>query len=142
MIYMKGQYLTMEYLLFFMIGVFMIISVYFSFSNMNETYRNSILQNQLQMTGELISGTIINVYEISNSTNSSINYSLSIPSKLSNCVYAINVTTIGLNLYCINLPNAGTTLTLYNFNISNKNIIYSTNGLLKLSAVNNKVELS
>ena len=139
---MKGQYLTMEYLLFFMIGVFMIISVYFSFSNMNDVYKNSIMQNQLQMTGELISGTIINVYEISNSTNSSINYSMSIPTKLSSCIYAINVTNIGLTINCINIPNAGIALTLYNFNISNKNIIYSTNGLLKLSAKDNKVELS
>jgi hypothetical protein len=139
---MKGQYLTMEYLIFFMIGVFMIVSVYLSFSNMNEIYKNSIMQNQLQMTGELISGTIISIYEISNSTNSSINYSLSIPTKLSSCVYAINVTSVGLVINCINVPNAGIVLTSYNFNISNKNIIYSTNGLLKLSAKDNKVELS
>jgi hypothetical protein len=139
---MKGQYLTIEYLLFFMIGVFMIVSVYFSFSNMNEMYKSSITQDQLRMTGELISGTIINLYEISNSTNSSLNYSLSIPTKLSNCIYAINVTSIGLALNCTNVPNTGVALTLYNFNISNKNIIYSTNGLLKLSVKDNKVELS
>jgi hypothetical protein len=125
-----------------MIGVFMIISVYFSFSNMNDVYRNSIMQNQLQMTGELITGTIISVHEISNSTNSSINYTLAIPTKLSSCVYSINVIGAGLALNCINIPNVGTVLTLYNFNINNKNIIYSTNGLLKLFAKDGKVELS
>jgi hypothetical protein len=67
---------------------------------------------------------------------------LSIPTKLSSCVYAINVTSVGLVINCINVPNAGIALTSYNFNISNKNIIYSTNGLLKLSAKDNKVELS
>jgi len=142
MIFMRGQYLTIEYLIFFMIGVFMIISVYFSFSRINDIYRNSLMQNQLKMTGELISGTIINVYEASNSTNSSINYSLSIPTKLSGCIYAINATISGLNVNCTNIPNAGIVLTSYNFNISNKNIIYSTNGLLKLFAINGRVELS
>jgi len=139
---MKGQYLTVEYLIFFMIGVFMIISVYISFSNINDIYRNSIMQNQLQMTGELISGAIINIYEVSNFTNSSINYTLYIPTKLSDCIYAINVTTDGLNINCTNIQKAGITLTSYNFNITNKNIIYSSNGLLKLFAKNGKVELS
>jgi len=149
---MRGQYLTVEYLIFFMIGVFMIISVYFTFSNLNNTYRDSIMQNQLQMTGELISGTIINVYEAANSTNSNISYNLSIPAKLSNCIYSINITKKAilsgtlpidtLNINCTNVPNKGIALTLYNFNISNKNIIYSTNGLLKIFAYNGRVELS
>jgi hypothetical protein len=142
MIFMKAQYLTLEYLIFFMIGVFLIISVYISFSNINDIYRNSLMQNQLKMIGELISGTIINVYEASNSTNSSINYSLTMPTKLSGCIYAINATINGLNINCINVPNTGIVLTSYNFNISNKNTIYSTNGLLKLFATSGRVELS
>jgi len=119
----------------------MLISVYFSFSNINDIYRNSIMQNQLQMTGELISGAIINVYEISNYTNSSINYTISIPTKVSGCIYMINASSSGLNINCTNIP-AGIVLTSYNFNISNKNIIYSTNGLLRLFAKDGKVELS
>jgi hypothetical protein len=138
---MRGQYLTVEYLIFFMIGVFMIISVYFAFSNFDNIFRNSILQSQLKMTGELISGTIINLYEASNSTNSSINYSLNIPEKISGCIYSISISN-DLNINCINVPNASISLTLYNFNISNKNNIYSTNGLLKLFARNGRVELS
>ena len=139
---MKGQYLTLEYLIFFMIGIFLIISVYISFSNMNEKYRESTMKNQLQMTGELISGAIINVYEVSNSTNSSINYTLSIPTKVSGCIYAINATILGLNINCTNVPNVGIVFTSYNFNISNKNIIYSTNGILELFAKDGRVELS
>lgn len=139
---MKGQYLTLEYLIFFAIGIIIIISSYFLFSNINETYRESIMQNQLKMTGELISGAIINVYEVSTNTNSRINYTLSIPTKLSNCIYSINVSSNKLNLNCINIPDVGIALTLYNFNIENKNIIYSTNGLIKLYASNGKVELS
>lgn len=139
---MKGQYLTIEYLIFFTIGVVLIISVYFSFSNINETYRDNLMQSQLKMTGELISGTIINIYEASNNTNSRINYTLSIPTKLSTCIYTVNVISNKLNLNCTNIPNTGIALTLYNFNIINQNIIYSTNGLIKLSAKDGKVELS
>ncbi|MEM5778600.1 MAG: hypothetical protein QXD43_02180 [Candidatus Aenigmatarchaeota archaeon] len=138
---MKGQYLTLEYLIFFMIGIFLIISIYFSFSSLNENYRETILQNQLQMTGELISGTIVNVYEASNTTNSSINYTLAIPTKISNCIYSITVKNNMLNLNCTNEPK-GIALTLYNINTTNKNIIYSTNGLIKLFAKQGKVELS
>jgi len=137
---MKGQYLTLEYLIFFMIGVFLIISIYFSFSSLNENYRKSMLENQLQMTGELISGAIINVYEASNLTNSSINYTLKIPTKLSNCIYSVNISKNMLNINCTNEPT-GIALTLYNFNTTNKNIIYSTNGLIKLFAKQGKVEL-
>lgn len=139
---MKGQYLTVEYLIFFTIGIVLIISVYFLFSNINETYRDNLMQNQLKMTGELISGAIINVYEVSNSTNSIINYTLSIPAKLSTCIYTVNVISNKLNLNCTNIPDTGIALTLYNFNIVNQNIIYSTNGLIKLSAKDGKVELS
>lgn len=139
---MKGQYLTVEYLIFFAIGVVLIISVYFSFSNINKTYRDNLMQSQLKMTGELISGTIINIYEASNNTNSSINYTLSIPTKLSTCIYMVNVISNKLNLNCINIPNVGIALTLYNFNIVNQNIIYSTNGLIKLYAKDGRVELS
>lgn len=138
---MRGQYLTIEYMIFFTIGVFMIISVYFSFSNMNEIYRNSTMEYQLRMTGELISGAVINVYEASVSTNSSINYTLNIPPKLSGCIYEIDIIGNSLNLNCSNVEK-GMVLTLYNFNTSNRNIIYSTNGLLNLYAINGTVELS
>jgi len=140
----------------------MIISVYFSFSNFNNIYRDTILESQLKMTGELVSGTIINMYEISTATNSDIDYNLTIPTKISSCIYSINVVNNKLILRCTNVASnsilflttvfAGTTmppskvvgveLSLYNFNIQSKNIIYSTNGLLKLSVRNGRVELS
>jgi hypothetical protein len=139
---MRGQYLTLEYIIFFMIGVFMIVSVYYTFSSISDTYRNSIMQNQLKMTGELVGGTIIQMYEASNNTNSSINYSLSIPVSISGCIYSVNAINGRLNLNCTNIPQKGISLNLYNFNTSNKNIIYSTNGFIKLFAKDGKVELS
>jgi hypothetical protein len=138
---MKGQYLTLEYIIFFTIGIMLIVTVYNTFTNLNVTYRDGILQNQLQMTGELIAGSIVNVYEASNSTNSTVKYNLSIPSQLSGCIYSINIISNRLNLNCTDVKN-GVTLPLYNFITSNQNIIYSTGSLIKLSAKDGKVDLS
>jgi len=139
---MRGQYLTVEYMLFFAIGIIMIIAVYFSFSNLNDVYSDYIVKNQLQMTGELITGAIINLYEASNYTNSTINYSLTIPTKLSKCIYSINIVQKRLNLNCTDTPKIGAVTPLYNFNITNKNIIYSTNGLIKIFVKEGVVELT
>jgi hypothetical protein len=139
---MKGQYLTLEYVIFFMIGIVLLVSVYYAFSDMNKTYKSSILQSQLQMSGNLISGAIVNVYQASNSTNSSINYTLEIPERLSTCIYSVNILNENLNLNCTNIPNQGVALPLYNLNIVKKNIIYSTNGIVKLYAKDGTVEIS
>jgi len=87
---MKGQYLAVEYLLFFAIGVLMIIVIYFTFSNIQRDLRDSNMQEQLTRVGELIKGTVIKIYESAATTNSTISYNLSIPSKLSGCIYSLN----------------------------------------------------
>ena len=137
---MKGQYLTVEYIVFFIIGIGMIISVYFIFSNVNQISERNTLKSQLKSVGELIKGTAVNVLEISSSTNSEINYNLSIPPKLSTCIYMIEVDD-NLNLNCTHDISIGTVLSLYNLNITTENIIYSTKGYLEINARNETVEI-
>ena len=137
---MKGQYLTVEYIIFFIIGIGMIISVYFIFSNVNEISERNTLKSQLKAVGRIIKGTAINMLEISSSTNSEINYNLSIPPKLSRCIYMIEVNG-NLNLNCTHDVSIGTVLNLYNLNITTENIIYSTKGYLEMNAHNETVEL-
>lgn len=139
---MKGQYLTLEYVIFFMIGIMMMLSVYYTFTDMNRMYKDGMMQSQLSMAGELISGAIINVHLASNLTNSAINYTLQIPARLSTCIYSVSVSGSSLNLDCTNIPDFKTNLTLYNLNIVARNIIYSSNGVIKLYARNGTVELS
>ena len=139
---MKGQYLTVEYLLFFTIGVILIISVYSVFSNLNQQYQKTTAEYQLQMTGQMIMGSIIRVFETSNSTNSEVNYNLSIPTKLSNCIYSIRESNGFLLLECTEIRGISANLTTYNFNIKiNNNIIYSTDGLLQITAKNGEIDL-
>jgi len=137
---MKGQYLTVEYIIFFIIGIGMIISVYFIFTNLNEISEKNTIKSQLKSVGETIRGTIINILGVSSSTNSEINYNLSIPPKLSRCIYAIEVDN-GLKLNCTHDVSIGVVLSLYNLNITTKNIIYSTKGYVEIKAYNDTVEL-
>jgi len=138
---MKAQYLTIQYLIFFTIGVILIVSVYFTFSNLNQQYEKTTTEYQLQMTGEMIMGTIIRTFETSNSTNTKVNYNLSIPTKLSNCIYSIKIENDFLKLDCIEIPEIGIDLTSYNFNIKMDNIIYSTNGLLQITVKDGEIDL-
>ncbi|MFH1473303.1 MAG: hypothetical protein ABIE55_00250 [Candidatus Aenigmatarchaeota archaeon] len=139
---MKGQYLTIEYLLFFTIGVIMIVSVYYIFSGLNQQYEKATTEYQLQMTGQMIMGSVINVFEASNSTNSQVIYNLTIPTKLSNCIYSIRELNGFLLLECVEIRGMNANLTLYNFNIKIKNnIIYSTNGLLEIYANGGEIDI-
>ena len=137
---MKGQYLTIEYVIFFIIGISMIISVYFIFSNLNAISERRTIKSQLTSVGETIKGITVNILETSYSTESEINYNLSIPLKLSTCIYMIEVDH-GLNLNCTHDISIGTVLSLYNLNITTENIIYSTKGYVEINAYNGSVEL-
>jgi len=137
---MKGQYLTVEYVIFFIIGLSMIVAVYFIFSNINAITERNMIKPQLKAVGETIRGTIINIFEASTDTNSEIDYNLSIPFKLSKCIYKIEVDN-GLNLNCTHDISIGTVLNLYNLNITTKNIIYSTKGYVEIRVYNEMVEL-
>jgi hypothetical protein len=139
---MKGQYLTLEYLLFFTFGIIMIIAVYSIFSGLNEKYQKATTEYQLQMTGQMIMGSIIKVFETSNSTESEVNYNLSIPTILSRCIYSIRESNGFLLLECTEIDDISANLTTYNFNIKiNNNIIYSTDGLLQMTAKEGEIEL-
>ncbi|OGI12206.1 hypothetical protein A3K64_02645 [Candidatus Micrarchaeota archaeon RBG_16_36_9] len=137
---MKGQYLTVEYIMFFLIGITLVISVYYIFSNISNIAEERTVNSQINAVGETLRGTIINMFEIVSSTNSEVNYNISIPVKLSRCIYTIEVLGNNLNLNCLN-SQIGTSLSLYNLNITAKNIIYSTNGYVEISAKNGMVEL-
>ncbi|MBN2202928.1 MAG: hypothetical protein JW700_01980 [Candidatus Aenigmarchaeota archaeon] len=139
---MKGQYLTLEYVMFFVIGLVLIVSVYYIFSDMIVQYEDHTTQYQLEMTGHMILGTAIRLYETSENTNTKISYDLDIPEKLSNCIYTVTILNNFLRLDCIEGSDIGVALTSYNFNIEIKNnIIYSSSGSIKVTAENGEIDL-
>ena len=139
---MKAQYLTLEYLIFFMIGIVLIISVYYSFSDINQKYELATVEYQLRMTGEMIMGNVIRLHETSNNTATRVAYDLEIPTKLSNCIYSVRMVGDLLRLECIEGKSSNVDLTSYNFNIKIKNnIIYSTDGMIHMTAENGEIDL-
>jgi len=128
---MKGQYLTIEYTLFFAIGVAMVVIVYFIFSGIADTVRDQSTNYQIQRVGEYIRGSIINVFVAGNNSNSTINYKLIIPTTISGCVYSIDIKQY-LFLNCTQNTSIGTSLSLYGINTSIENILYSSRGFVNI----------
>jgi len=140
---MKGQYITIEYVIFFAIGVMIVILVYGMFSDTNKVVEEAVTKTQLESIGSMITGAIVNVFETSNNTNSIVFYNLTIPKRVSNCIYSILITpTKKLRLECLENRKINAELDLYNFNIMVKNILYSTKGFLTISVNGGKVELT
>jgi hypothetical protein len=137
---MKGQYLTVEYVIFFAMGIALITAVYFIFYNMSSSLREPSVNIQLQEIGELIRSSIVNVFEASESTNSTIFYNLSIPETLSGCVYAVEIKD-KMFLNCTDDSRLGSSFALYGINIKSQNIIYSSKGFVEISVRNGVVEL-
>jgi len=148
---MKGQYLIIKYIIFFAVGIILVMVVYFAFLDINSRLEENIVKSQLRKAGENIRGVIVNVFEKGGTTNSTILYYLTISPKLSGNIYTITAEDgLGLpyssilSLNSTRNPRLGVILTLYNFNIGGKNIIYSTDGLIKIKYDNTlkEIELS
>lgn len=128
---MKGQYLTIEYTLFFAIGVAMVVIVYFIFSGLATTIKDQSSIYEMQRVGESIRGSIVDVFVAANRTNSSINYKLNIPTTISGCAYTIDVKQY-LFLNCTQNTSIGASLSLYGINTTAQNILYSTRGFINI----------
>lgn len=140
---MKGQYITIEHVIFFAVGVMIVILVYVIFGDVNAIIEEDVAKNQLKATGSMITGAIINVFEASNNTDSAVYYNLSIPPSVSNCIYAVLITAgKKLRLECTENRVLSVELDLYNFNIVAQKIIYSTRGFVTISSKDGLIELS
>ncbi len=98
---MKGQYITLENVLFFAVGIFMIITVYAIFSGISDSIRSTVVDNQLAKEGENIRTSMMKVFIAGNSTNSTIRFSLDVPRQLSGCYYKIVIKENKLHVSCI-----------------------------------------
>ncbi|MBU5574926.1 MAG: hypothetical protein KQA40_00445 [Candidatus Aenigmarchaeota archaeon] len=136
----KGQIITVEYVLFFSIGIIIVISVYFLLNQINNNIYLEIINLQLEKIGETIKLLIIQVYETANNTNTNISYTLKIPPTISGSYYRIETSTNMLNLILIN-NNINKQFILYNISFD-PTIIYSTAGEIKIFSDGTKIKLS
>jgi len=138
---MKGQYLTIEYVLFFAIGIALVVGIYFTFNNINTGIKEQSGIVQFEKMGESIRSSIVKIYEYGKNTNSTIQYRLQIPTKLSGNMYLIKYDNL-LSVNSTENYKIGTSLDVYNINIKPSNIIYSTKGEINIKYNDNWVELS
>lgn len=128
----KGQYITLENMFLFAVGVIMIIAIYAVFSGMADSLRAAALQNQLEKEGESIRAGIVKAFIAGNSTNSTVSIFMDIPIKLSGCAYKISANAGSLNMDCMDLDGIRpAALNLYGIETNIKNsAIYSSAGRL------------
>ncbi|MBU3896389.1 MAG: hypothetical protein KJ697_00430 [Nanoarchaeota archaeon] len=138
---MKGQYLTIEYVLFFAIGIALVVGIYTTFNSINAGIREDSGIVQFEKLGESIRGSIVKIYEYGIITDSTIEYKLKIPTKISGGMYLIKYDNL-LNVNSTENYKIGTTLDVYNINIRPSNIIYSTKGEINIKYNEGWVELS
>jgi hypothetical protein len=86
----SGQMLTVEYMMFFAIGIALVIITFFIFSNANDSYKKATLTQQFDKLAEGIRIISIQVYETAKWTNSTITYYYQIPTRLSGSYYEIS----------------------------------------------------
>lgn len=131
---MKGQYLTVEYVMFFAIGIAMIVGVYFAFSNIDMILKDVAVRGQLDRISENLRSSVVEIYLSANNTDSDIIYNMSIPTKVSGSIYSIRNLDNGININSTDNYNIGKVLDLYGIDISMSDIIYSTKGKITISA--------
>ncbi|MFZ3077859.1 MAG: hypothetical protein WA139_05355 [Candidatus Aenigmatarchaeota archaeon] len=140
---MKGQYITLENMFFFAVGIAMVIAIYATFSSISDSVRSAALQEQLTKEGESVRAGITRVFIAGNSTNSSISLSLEIPKELSGCGYKI--TSVGGNLLagCMDAQAESESLNLYGIDTTVKNgAAYSSSGKVIIFYSGGKILLS
>ncbi len=137
---MKGQYLTIENIFFFAIGVLLVISIYFAFSAISGHLKQETMEKDLQKTAEFISNEITKTYIYGNFTNSSLLFTLNIPYAILGNEYFVEPSGNNLNISFTSI-NIQKSLPLRNIEIEGKRI-YSNAGVLKINYTNNKIFLS
>jgi hypothetical protein len=131
---MRGQYLTIEYVLFFAFGVAMTVAIFYAFSGIAGSIHDTSMNSQLERTGEALRDSAITVFESAAYTKSEITYNVSVPLKLSACTYAVLVSGRNLNLNCTDNYKLGAVLDLYGLPVQDTDVIYSSRGYIEIKA--------
>jgi hypothetical protein len=88
----KGQYLSVEQMVLFSLGIVITISIYFSFSAIVDNVRKTTRMDNLRKAGNSITSGISEVYTIVGSSGENadvVNLTLDIPKKISGETYQI-----------------------------------------------------
>lgn len=89
--YRKGQYLSMEQMMLFSLGVILTVSVYISFSSITETITDTVREDQLTEVGNLVRSGIEKAHTTSETGVDYVNISVEIPGRIGGDPYKIKI---------------------------------------------------
>ena len=137
----KGQYLTVESVFFFAMGVVMTVTIFFTFLGISDNLKKDNMKAQLEKVGEFVRSNIVSIFLVGNTTNSTINFEVKIPEQISGCIYQIIVDN-NLEINCTD-NGIGNVLNLYGIKTTIRNrVAYSSSGKLDLSYKDGMIELN
>ncbi len=136
---MKSQAFTVENVLFFSIGIFMVILLYTAFASLNDNIKESVYKISVEKTGEYISYVLTKVYQVGNSTSSNITVFLPLPYRIGDCILRIEEIDNEIMILC---PSEGIKHSLNLYGIKPKiksGYIYTSQMGIKIRYENNEV---
>ncbi len=112
---MKSQVLTVENVLFFSLGIMMVLIVYNMFVSISNEIEKETVEKGMEKLATYLSYEINRIYQIGNKTNSTISLTISLPIQISKKYYFLKE---GDNCLYLFVPEYGfrTNLTLYGIN--------------------------
>ncbi len=126
---MKGQFVTLEHVFFFVIGVVMTIVIYYAFSGIADSIEKIGVHYQLLRVAEALRWQLTSIYLAGNETGARIEVTAEIPVQVSGCVYGIKK---GLVVFCEETGESVEAFVPFPLEIKNE-IIYSSSGRINIT---------
>ncbi|NOZ82110.1 MAG: hypothetical protein GXO63_03080 [Candidatus Micrarchaeota archaeon] len=138
---MKGQYLVLEHVFFFLIGVIMTIVIFYTFSGIADNIREGSFRYQLLRVAETLRWDIVEAYLAGKETGAIITIKRDIPTEIAGCLYSITASE-NLTVKCIQTGESES-LPLFNISVTVTNqIIYSSSGIIIITYEGDEIWLS
>ncbi|MFB6075666.1 MAG: hypothetical protein ABEK17_00840 [Candidatus Aenigmatarchaeota archaeon] len=136
----KGQYLTLEQFVVFLIGIVITLSIFATFTSIKDKIEKISREDQLKEVGHFVVSGILNVYK---QKDSDIVQSLDIPKKIASNNYRIGIEDGELKVYFPDNKDEGVSISLEGLNkdIDIFGLVYSSRGKIKISKKNNNIIL-
>lgn len=135
----KGQYLTLETTILFVVGILITLTIFFTFTMIKTKIKTTTEKDKLKEVGNSITSAIVKVYEIGLISNST-ELTFPIPKKINDKRYRIKVKNGNLFLKLSEeKTNATIPLERLNESINIYGSVFSSPGKIKIIYRNNNI---
>lgn len=128
----KGQYLTLEQFVVFLIGIIITISIFMTFTSIKDKIERTTKDDQLKEVGYFVVSNMLNVYK---QKADKVTQIVDIPKKIADKNYKLQITGKQLDVFFPGKRNKGISLNLEGMSedISVVGGVYSSGGKIKIT---------